>query len=107
MTIDSLRLLADSAANLWQRLSQFGAPDLLGRRAPFEEWLAAARPSLSSADEQAIRRDYRRLNLLLTELEMLTRSRERALALIMETIRQDGAPTASPSPESGQRSELG
>lgn len=87
MTIDSLRLLTDSAAILWQRLSQFGSPDLLGQRVSFEEWLSATRPCLSSADEQAIRRDYRRLTLLITELEMLTRSREQALALIMEALR--------------------
>ncbi|MCS6887376.1 MAG: hypothetical protein NZQ09_04135 [Chloroflexus sp.] len=87
MTIDSLRLLAGSAASLWQRLSQLGAPDLLSRRASFEEWLTAARPGLSSADEQALRRDYRRFTLLLTELEMLTRSREQALALIQDAMR--------------------
>jgi len=96
MTIDSLRLLTDSAAILWQRLSQFGSPDLLGRRVAFEEWLAATQPRLSSADEQAIRRDYRRLSILLAELERLTCSREQALALIMHAIDRSAAGKSEP-----------
>lgn len=99
MTIDSLRLLTDSAASLWRRLSQFGSPDLLGRRTPFDEWLATVKPGLSSADEQAIRRDYRRLTILLTELEILTRSREQALALILETVQQ-----SLPAEQAGEKS---
>lgn len=99
MTIDSLRLLTDSAASLWRRLSQFGSPDLLGRRTPFDEWLATVKPGLSSADEQAIRRDYRRLTLLLTELEILTCSREQALALILETVQQ-----SLPAEQAGEKS---
>ncbi|PMP78442.1 MAG: hypothetical protein C0184_10950 [Chloroflexus aggregans] len=88
MTIDSVRLLTDSAAILWRRLSQFGSPDLLARRVSCDEWLATMQPGLSMADEQAIRRDYRRLTRLLAELEMLTRSHEQAIALIMDAIRQ-------------------
>ncbi|GIW91814.1 MAG: hypothetical protein KatS3mg109_2246 [Pirellulaceae bacterium] len=88
MTIDSVRLLTDSAAMLWRRLSQFGSLDLLARRVSCDDWLATMQSSLSTADEQAIRRDYRRLTRLLTELEMLTRSREQAITLIMDAIRQ-------------------
>lgn len=99
MTIDSLRLLTNSAATLWLRLSQFGSPELLIQRS-FDEWLTTVRHGLSSADEQAIRRDYRRLSLLLTELEMLTRSREQALALIMDAVQLSSLHEAEPDDES-------
>jgi|GEM_PF-1233412 len=100
MTIDSLRLLTNSAATLWLRLSQFGSPELLIQRSSFDEWLTTVRPGLSSADEQVIRRDYRRLSLLLTELEMLTRSREQALALIMDAVQLSSLHEAEPDDES-------
>ncbi len=92
MAIDSLRLLAGSAARLWHQLSQFAPLEALQ---PFDEWLLAAQPHISTVDEQTLRRDYRRLTLLVSELEMLTRSREQALILIMDALAASSSlPTA-------------
>lgn len=85
MAIDSVRLLSDSAAQLWRRLNlvrPFEAPD---DTPGFDAWLAApGRAPIDLAEEQALRRDYRRLLTLIEELEVLLRSRARAIELVRE-----------------------
>ena len=81
MAIDSIRLLTDSAAQLYRRLSGLRPLDAATR--PFDEWVGATRPS-DHAEEQVLRRDYRRLVTIIDELETLVRSRPRALELIRE-----------------------
>lgn len=81
MAIDSVRLLTDSAAQLYRRLSAVRPLDSAGGL--FDEWLGASRP-LDHAEEQALRRDYRRLLTMIDELETLVRSRPRALDLVRE-----------------------
>lgn len=81
MAIDSVRLLTDSAAQLYRRLS--AVRPIEGAGGPFDDWLAGAQ-QLDRAEEQALRRDYRRLVTMIDELETLVRSRPRALALVHE-----------------------
>jgi hypothetical protein len=83
MAIDSIRLLTDSAAQLYRRLS--AVHPIEGSGGPsFDEWLGAGIKGLDQADEQALRRDYRRLFTMIDEIETLVRSRLRALALVRE-----------------------
>lgn len=82
MAIDSIRLLTDSAAQLYRRLSTVKPVEAAGD--PFDEWLSPASRRLDQAEEQALRRDYRRLVTMIDELETLVRSRTRALALVRE-----------------------
>lgn len=87
MAIDSVRLLSDSAAQLWRRLSLVQPIEIAGEQASFEAWLiAAGQGSLDHAEQQALRRDYRQLLTLIDEIEVLVRSRERAVALIHEQL---------------------
>jgi len=87
MAIDSVRLLADSAAQLWRQLAPFSPIEALSSSECFDEWLGAAgRASLDAAEEQALRRDYRRLSTLIEEIETLVRSRARALDLVRARI---------------------
>ncbi|HMQ31947.1 MAG TPA: hypothetical protein PKD53_14555 [Chloroflexaceae bacterium] len=85
MAIDSVRLLTDSAAQLYRRLSALRPLEAAG--SPFDEWLGAAQ-RLDHAEEQALRRDYRRLVTMIDELETLVRSRPRALDLVRERAAQ-------------------
>jgi hypothetical protein len=80
MAIDSVRLLTDSAAQLYRGLSAVRPLD--SASGSFEQWLGDSR--LEHAEEQALRRDYRRLAQIIDELASLVRSRPRALALIHE-----------------------
>jgi hypothetical protein len=80
MAIDSIRLLTDSAAQIYRRLSTVRPLD--SADGPFEHWLGDSR--LDHAEEQALRRDYRRLSQIIDELASLVCSRPRALALIHE-----------------------
>lgn len=82
MAIDSVRLLTNSAAQLYRRLSAVRPVGAAG--GPFDEWLGASGQQLDHADEQALRRDYRRLVTMIDELETLVRSRPRALDLVRE-----------------------
>lgn len=85
MAIDSVRLLSESAAQLWQRLSLVHPLDTPDDTHGFDQWIGVARPAaFDQAEEQALRRDFRRLLTLLDELETLVRSRDRALALVRE-----------------------
>lgn len=94
MAIDSVRLLTDSAAQLYRRLS---AVRPLGAAAlPFDEWLGADSRPLDQADEQALRRDYRRLVTMIDEIETLVRSRPRALTLVHERAAEPERPAARP-----------
>lgn len=97
MAIDSIRLLTDSAAQLWRNLAASGPIDALPTSASFEEWLAAApRQHLAQADEQSLRRDYRRLLTLIEELETLVRSRSRALELVQIRLSEPEPPHPPP-----------
>lgn len=82
MAIDSVRLLTDSAAQLYRRLSAVRPLEVAV--GPFDEWLGADGRQLDHAEEQALRRDYRRLATMIDELETLVRSRPRALTLVRE-----------------------
>jgi hypothetical protein len=82
MAIDSIRLLTDSAAQLYRRLSAVHPIGVDER--PFDEWFGVAGQQLDQAEEQALRRDYRRLVTMIDELETLVRSRLRALDLVRE-----------------------
>lgn len=86
MAIDSVRLLTDSAAQLWRRLEQIRPMAAPGNNDGFDEWLGAAR--LDQGEEQALRRDYRRLINLIDEISTLVRSRARALDLVREQATQ-------------------
>jgi hypothetical protein len=84
MAIDSLRLLTDGAAQIWQRLSRFSPIEVLQNSDCFEDWIYAVEriPPLDQMEEQLLRRDYRRFLEILTEIETLTRSRAQALDLV-------------------------
>ena len=84
MAIDSVRLLSDSAAQLWRRLNLVRPLDTPGADDCFERWIGPAPIQLPQADEQALRRDYKRLLTLIEEIETLVRSRDRALAIVRE-----------------------
>jgi hypothetical protein len=85
MAIDSVRLLSDSAAQLWRRLSLVRPIEAPDDTPGFDVWLAApGRAPIDQAEEQALRRDYRRLLTLIEELEVLLRSRARAIELVRE-----------------------
>lgn len=80
MAIDSIRLLTDGAAQIYRRLSAIRPLESLA--GPFEQWLGDA--CHDQAEEQALRRDYRRLNQIIDELASLVRSRPLAIALVHE-----------------------
>jgi hypothetical protein len=87
MAIDSVRLLSDSAAQIWRRLNLVRPLEIPADSAAFESWLGAdVQPALDHAEEQALRRDYRRLLTLVDEIAFLVRSRPRALELVREQL---------------------
>jgi hypothetical protein len=93
MAIDSVRLLTDSAAQLWRRLNVVRPLDAPAGASSFDEWLdAAGRQPLDQAEEQALRRDYRSLVNLLEELETLVRSRSRAIDMVRAQAAQGEPP---------------
>jgi hypothetical protein len=91
MAIDSVRLLTDSAAQIWRGLSSYSSIESLTTSDCFEDWIGAApaRPALDRAEEQLLRREYRRLINLIEEIETLVRSRARALDLVRARIAED------------------
>jgi hypothetical protein len=92
MAIDSVRLLTDSAAQLWRRLNVVRPLDAPAG-ASFDEWLdSAGRQPLDQAEEQSLRRDYRSLVNLLEELETLVRSRSRAIDMVRAQAAQGEPP---------------
>ncbi|PDW00719.1 hypothetical protein [Candidatus Chloroploca asiatica] len=79
MAIDTIRLLTDSAAQLYatlDRLRPLGDPD-----ASFDVWRAGL-GMLDDADEQQLRRNYRRLLTMIAEIEGLVCSHATAIALV-------------------------
>jgi hypothetical protein len=94
MAIDTVRLLSDSAGQLWRRLSLVRPLELPAEGESFEAWIAAAPGQPDQAEQQALRRDYRLLLTLIEELELLVRSRARAL----ELVREQAAPPELPRP---------
>ncbi|NJN17675.1 MAG: hypothetical protein HC822_16065 [Oscillochloris sp.] len=87
MAIDSVRLLTDSAAQIWRRLADYSPIEALSHSSSFEEWLdSSVRTRLGPAEEQSLRRDYRRLINLIEEIDTLVRSRDRALELVQTRI---------------------
>jgi hypothetical protein len=80
MAIDSVRLLTDGAAQLYRRLSAIRPLESMA--SPFEQWLGDT--CHDQAEEQALRRDYRRLSQIIDELAGLVRSRPLAIALVHE-----------------------
>lgn len=98
MAIDSVRLLSDSAAQLWRRLSLIRPIEAPDYASSFDAWIGAASPRpLDPAEEQALRRDYRRLQTLIEELATLVRSRARALDLVREQAAQSDPPRRAAS----------
>lgn len=90
MAIDSVRLLTDSAAQIWRRLARYSPIEALSASECFDEWIGVAdRAGLDEAEEQSLRRDYRRLTNLIEEIETLVRSRSRALELVQTRIAED------------------
>jgi hypothetical protein len=91
MAIDSVRLLTDSAAQLWRGLSRYSSIESLTASDCFDDWIGATVPAvaLDRAEEQSLRRDYRRLMTLVDEIEILVRSRSRALDLVRARIAED------------------
>jgi hypothetical protein len=91
MAIDSVRLLTDSAAQLWRGLSCYSSIESLTASDCFDDWIGttAPAPALDRAEEQSLRRDYRRLITLIDEIETLVRSRPRALDLVRARIAED------------------
>jgi hypothetical protein len=83
MAIDSLRLLIDSAALVWRRLQRYGSIEGLLDSACFELWLSAASGSqLDAAEEQEVRRDYRRMIELMSDITALLHSRSEACRIV-------------------------
>jgi DNA gyrase/topoisomerase IV subunit A len=90
MAIDSVRLLTDSAAQMWRGLSRYSSIESLTNSDCFDEWIiAAAATPLDRAEEQSLRREYRRLTTLIDEIETLVRSRSRAIDLVRSRISED------------------
>jgi hypothetical protein len=91
MAIDSVRLLTDSAAQLWRGLSRYSSIESLTASDCFDDWIGTTTPpvALDRAEEQSLRRDYRRLITLIDEIETLVRSRTRALDLVRARIAED------------------
>jgi hypothetical protein len=52
--------------------------------------------SLNQIEEQAMRRDYHRLHNLLTDIETLVRSRNRALELVQARAAEESRPDNTP-----------
>lgn len=93
MAIDSVRLLTDSAAQLWRRLSAVHTLEPFGDAAYFDDWLGTnARLQLDLPEEQALRRDYRLLTNLIVDLEALVHSREQAVARVRAQAATDLTP---------------
>lgn len=92
MAIDSVRLLSDSAAQLWRRLSLVHPLETPDVSPGFDAWIAGEHRPLDQAEEHALRRDYRRLVTLIEELEVLVRSRARAVELVREQAAQGEPP---------------
>ncbi|NNJ13489.1 hypothetical protein EKD04_024495 [Chloroflexales bacterium ZM16-3] len=91
MAIDSVRLLTDSAVQIWRGLSRYSSIESLTASDCFEDWITTTSPSvaLDRAEEQSLRREYRRLTTLIEEIETLVRSRSRALDLVRSRIDED------------------
>ncbi|NTW97027.1 MAG: hypothetical protein HGB28_00540 [Oscillochloris sp.] len=91
MAIDSVRLLTDSAAQIWRGLSRYSSIESLTASDCFDDWIGAAAPAaaLDRAEEQSLRRQYRRLSTLIDEIETLVRSRARAIDLVRSRISED------------------
>lgn len=91
MAIDSLRLLIDSAAQIWRSLSRYSSIESLTASDCFDDWIGATAPgaSLDRAEEQSLRREYRRLTTLIEEIEILVRSRSRAIDLVRSRLAED------------------
>ncbi|MCG8348502.1 MAG: hypothetical protein MI924_12080 [Chloroflexales bacterium] len=98
MAIDSVRMLTDSAGQLWQRLSSFGTIETLVSSDCFDDWIQYSDrvASLNQIEEQAMRRDYHRLNNLLADIETLVRSRHRALELVRARAAEESCPDNTP-----------
>jgi hypothetical protein len=81
-------MLTESAAQIWQRLSGFNSLETLPTCDGFEVWIShqQPRPALDQTEEQLMRRDYRRLCEILTELETLVRSRSQAIELVRTRV---------------------
>ena len=94
MAIDAVRMLTESAAKIWQRLSEFNSIETLPTCDSFEVWIShqQPRPALDQTEEQLMRRDYRRLCELLTEIETLVRSRSQAIELVRSRVAEQVMP---------------
>jgi hypothetical protein len=88
MAIDTVRMLTESAAQIWRRLSSYSSIETVPSCDSFELWIAntTPRPAFDQSEEQLLRRDYRRLCEILTEIETLVRSRDRAIELVRERV---------------------
>lgn len=95
MAIDSLRLLTDSAAQLWPRLAVYGPIETSLDRCCSDEWLAIVQRTtpLPPTDQLTLRRDYRRLCTLIEEIESLVRSRPRAIEMVQTRIAETASTT--------------
>ena len=84
IALDTIRMLTDSAAHLWQRLDQYAPLDNFPQRGTFSDWLAGAVPNLhlDIAEEQQLERDYRRLCSLVDQLAQLLRDEADVLAAV-------------------------
>ncbi len=84
MTINSMRILVDSASQLWQRLATYGMADLLDTSSEDDACLRtmidlAALPQIEALQ---LRRDYHRFYHLLHQIEALGYSKAVALELV-------------------------
>lgn len=94
MAIDSIRLLTDSAAQLYRRLSALRPIE--GAGGPFDDWAGTSARQLEPIEEQSLRRDYRRLVTIIDEIETLVCSRPRALELVRERAAAPDLPAPAP-----------
>jgi hypothetical protein len=72
IALDTVSMLIDSAAHLWQRLEQYAPLSARPQRSALDLWLASIPAAESAPDALQVQRDYRRLCSLLDELEALS-----------------------------------
>lgn len=89
MTIDSMRILLESASQIWQRLATYGLAHLLDTNSEDDAGLRTMIDLVTPNEIEALqlRRDYHRLYHLLHQIEALGYSPAVALELVRTRAR--------------------
>jgi hypothetical protein len=91
IALDTVSMLIDSAAHLWQRLEQYAPLSARPQRSSLDSWLDTIPADRRAADSLQVQRDYRRLCSLLDELEALAIPGASAREAIQARIAQQHA----------------